>query len=240
MINYSELKDNMKELLPKIIGKNFRDISGKGPERIYIDLIANDIAVYVTGYITSGLVNSKLFEDPSMRKATETYYGKLAKNSLDSVSQAVLQESGVGLNSVMCDFNVRDNTGIILYSSDKILAKEDDSDRISGSYHNFVRNRVSEFMINSTGAYPRNIDLYLLDGDLYIFLNGFLGPFNETKYRFDQELIEANRAFYYGILKSEFTANMDDFSTDDHIFCDAFCDVDIMNDRAMIILKRRR
>ena len=95
-------------------------------------------------------------------------------------------------------------------------------------------------MINSTGAYPRNIDLYLLDGDLYIFLNGFLGPFNETKYRFDQELIEANRAFYYGILKSEFTANMDDFSTDDHIFCDAFCDVDIMNDRAMIILKRRR
>lgn len=231
------LKDDIKKVLPKVVGKVFRDISGKGPERIYINVVSNIIVVYVTGYITSGLENSRLFEDVSMRKATETYYNKLSHNSLEVVNKMMIEEFEIHLNSVMSDFNVKENTGVIMYGANKILSQDSDMDNMSSSYHNFVRNKVSEFMINSTGAYPRSIDLYLVERDLCVFIRDFLGPFNETKFRFDNELIEANRAFYYGVLKGEFTSNVSDFSIDDFKFKSAFCDVDIMSDSAMIILK---
>ncbi|MDO4556441.1 MAG: Na-translocating system protein MpsC family protein [Lachnospiraceae bacterium] len=232
-----QLRDNMKKVLPKVIGKVFRDISGKGPERVYVDVISNIVVVYVTGYITSGLVNSKLFEDSDMRRASETYYNKLAHNSLEVVSETVKENFGFTISSVMSDFIVKENTGIVMYVADRILAADDICDNINGSYHNFIRNKISEFMIDSTGAYPRSIDLYLVQGDLYIFISGFLGFFNETKYRFNTELIEANRAFYYGVLKGEFSQNVELFSIDDYVFQSAFCDVDVMTDRAMIVLK---
>ena len=231
------IKDDIKKALPKVIGKIFRDISGKGPERIYINLVANMIIVYVTGYITSGLENSRLFEDVSMRKATETYYNKLSHNSVEIADKIMKSEFDIHLETVMSDFNVKENLGVIMYGTNKILTQENDLDSMSSSYHNFVRNRVAEFMISNTGGCPRNIDLYLVSGDLFLFMRDFLGRFNEMKYRFDKELIEANRAFYYGILKGEFAEHVSDFETDELKFCNAFCDVNIMNDNAMIILK---
>lgn len=231
------LKDDIKKALPKTVGKVFRDISGKGPERIYINLVANMIVVYVTGYITSGLENSRLFDDISMRKATETYYNKLSHNSLEFADKMMLSECGIHLETVMSDFNVKQNLGVIMYGANKILTEHNDLSDMSSSYHNFLKNRLIEFMLNSTGGYPKSIDMYLVSGDLFIFMRDFLGRFNEMKYRFDKDLIEANRAFYYGILKGEFVQHIEDFETDELKFCNAFCDVSIMNDNAMIILK---
>lgn len=231
------LKDDIKKALPKTVGKVFRDISGKGPERIYINLVSNMIVVYVTGYITSGLENSRLFDDVSMRKATETYYNKLSHNSLEVVNEMMVSEFDIHLETIMSDFNVKENVGVIMYGANKILTQDNDLDSMSSAYHNFVRNKFAEFMISSTGGYPRGIDLYLVSGDLFVFMRDFLGRFNEMKYRFDKELIEANRAFYYGILKGEFATHVSDFETDELKFNNAFCDVDIMNDTAIVILK---
>lgn len=229
------LKDDIIKGLPKVVGKVFRDISGKGPERIYIEVVSNCVVVYITGYITSGLCNSKLFEDMTMRKATQTYYNKLSNNSMETVAEYMQEQFNIKVNAVMSDFNVVDNSGIIVYRTRKILCK--DNKVINSTYSNFVRSKISEFMHSSTGAYPRVVELYNAQKDVYIFIGGFLGSFNETKYRYDNDLIEANKGFYYGILKGEFSTDINDYSVDELNFESAFCDVDILNDLAIVVLR---
>lgn len=230
------MKDDVKKALPKVIGKVFRDISGKGPEKIYVSCIGNNIIVYVTGYITSGLFQSKLLEDTAMKKTLETYYNKLAHNSLTYVQEAV-SEYKIEIKSVLTDFDIDSNTGTLMFETNKVIMLDEDMDGISGMYHNFVRNKITEIMRNNTGAYPRSIDIYLSGGYLFIDIKGFLGSFNETKFKFNEELIEANRIFFCGVLKGEINASLDEYAIDGLSFSHAYCDVNILDDYAYVLLK---
>lgn len=230
------MQNEMKKVLPPEIGRIFREMSGKGPEKIYVEVIGNSVILYISGFITAGLVESKLLQDSMMKTATNTYYTKVAHNSMERICRLMKEKFCLEVESVLSDFNVETNTGVIFYEVNKMITS---AEAINGSYHNFVRNKITEIFRKNTGAYPLNIDIYLNGGNLFIQVGGFLGSFNEVKFKYDEELIAANRMFYYGVLKNELNAMLDDFSVDAISFSTAYCDVNILKDYAMIYLRGR-
>jgi len=228
------MQAEFKKVLLPAIGKVFRDISGKGPEKLYVQSIGNIIVVNIYGYLTIGLAESKLLDDMLMSSATITYYSKVVHNSLESVQIVLKEKFRVDVRNTLCDFEVKENHGVIFYELNKNV--ESDS-AISGAYYNFVRSRITEIFRKNTGAYPNSIDAYKCNGDVLIKVSGFLGSFNETKFRYDEEMVNANKVFYYRMLKNELKTILNDFNTENYYFIKAYCDVNMLDDFALIYLK---
>jgi uncharacterized protein YbcI len=228
------MENNIKRTLPPVIGRIFRELSGKGPERQYVFMAGNVIAVRVYGYVQGAFYDGKLLEDGMMCSAMRTYYQKMLRNSIDVIRGALQVSSDYNVMDMLCDFHIKNNNGVIFLVLDRYV---EDDNAIHGAELQFIQHHVRTFFKKHTGGIPKLVNAYFCDNCLLICAEQFLGSFTETPFMNDAEMIEANKIFYLKMIQHAMETHIGDYSTDKVTYTDVFCDVNIYSDSCYIFLK---
>lgn len=107
-----ELQKLALQVIPPIVGRLLKALTGKGPEVIKVSVDNQDINIKIYGFLTKG---EKLLMAESMGKQIiQNYRCGIVKADLESIKVFMKENLNLDITRVFCDFNVETDEAVIV------------------------------------------------------------------------------------------------------------------------------
>lgn len=107
-----ELQKRAAQLIPPIIGRLLKALTGKGPEIIKVSVDNHDINVKIYGFLTKG--EKLLMGEVSGKDAIEKYRCKIIKADLENIRTFIRENLNLTITRVFCDFDAETDEAVIV------------------------------------------------------------------------------------------------------------------------------